>query len=203
VSSTGFISLKLTDCYSNVPLQFIRNLRPVGTTPSPDLYVRADAVSLWDKSFSNLMPVLFAAECKLNGRYDPDKAHAQLATAFHGTLILLVLYYLDTRESFTMALPPWPFLYGIIYTQFSITIYAHHPSYDHQRRRWVNVSRLVSNDYEYAFDTGDPNTQLRLLAVLFKIRSHTLFVLEQLQKWDRAQTVLSVLLKDESRTEST
>src|ERR1700743_1030649 len=137
--------------FSNSPLQFPELLKVVGTHPSPDIYVRASEESLkWDKL---LLPVVFAAECKPRKRWDAWNPRAQLACAFHATLITLVLYFLDTRTSVRSTLPPWLFLYGIEYTEFGVTIHSHHPAYEildnsTGKGHWVFKATVISRDYE-------------------------------------------------------
>jgi hypothetical protein len=122
-----------------------------------------------------------------------------LATAFHATLILLILYYLDTRKTTIATLSDWLFLYGIEYTEHGVMIHAHHPKYHFypapsKSGEWRLVGTLLSEDYSKAFLQGvDPRVRVRLLAVLFRIRRHVIFILDQLKAWDRGGKVASVL----------
>jgi hypothetical protein len=182
---------------SNRALVFPPNLRPVGSNPMPDLYVRALADFGWPKSLEALLPMVFAGEGKRNSTVDVEDIRAQLATAFHATLIILILYYLDTRKELTSDLPPWLFLYGIEYTEFGVNICAHFPSYefDGGLGRWCLESKIITQDYGNVFLTSNKPQRMRLLSNLYRIRSHSVFVLEQLQEWSRAEKVLGVLLK--------
>lgn len=167
-----------------------------GSHPSPDMYLRAISGSIskdWDPSLS---PVLFAAECK-QAQTHTINTRAQLATAFQASLIILILYYLDTRHSRDSACPPWLFLYGIEYVEHGMWIHAHYPSYDHTTQRWGLIATLVTDRFGRVFKTGE-STKMRLqaLAALFKIRSHSLFVLKQLRNWTRAAEILQVLKKE-------
>ena len=146
---------------------------------------------------SNLLPVLFAAECKQGSTHTLD-TRAQLATALQATLIILILYYLDTRRSQESACPPWLFLYGIEYVELGMWIHAHCPYYDHEAQppQWRFKSTLITRRYDACFRANDPPyMRMQALAALFKIRSHSLFVLKQLKSWRRGSKVLQVLFK--------
>jgi len=184
--------------YSNQGVPFPPHLVVVGSSPLPDGSVRATSKLGWPKS---LLPVLYAAEAKTITTFDEDRIGSQLATAFHGTLIILILYYLDTREHLHSPLPPWLFLYGVEYTETGVNITAHYPSYvfDGDTGHWELHANLLTKDYFRVFETGNPILRLRLLAVLLRIRSHSLFVLEQLGKWGRACAVLDVLIKKKEK----
>jgi hypothetical protein len=147
------------------------------------------------KWHSWLSPILFAAEGKLQKRYG-SHVHAQLAAAFQASMIILILYYLDTRASAHSAIPPWLFLYGIEYTENGLLIRAHAPYYEHnsQQPHWKFKSLLMATEYESVFVLGKPRSlRLKLLAALLKIRSHSWYVLDQLNAWKRGTRVLRPL----------
>jgi len=179
---------------SNSPLLFPGHLKVVGTNPSPDIYVRVSPESLeWPRC---LLPVLFAAECKPMIHYDIWMPRAQLACAFHATLITFIIYHLDTRHSVDSALPPWLFLYGIEYTEYGVIIHAHHPTYEilDGKGHWIFKATIISDEYQSAFRQGsDPLLRIQLLAALFRVRSHAAHVLEKLKRWKRAPLILGPL----------
>jgi len=170
----------------------MRYLRALDSNPFPDIYVRPEEGTLtaWHPW---LLPVLFAAEGKLGKRHTIH-TKAQLACAFQSTMVILIILYLDTRHSSWSACPPWLFLYGIEYIEDGIRIHAHHPSYNFDEKRWELISSVVTDNFNTIFDREVlPPRRLQALAALFKIRSHSLFVLDQLKKWERGPKVLEVL----------
>ncbi|CAG7850322.1 SubName: Full=Uncharacterized protein {ECO:0000313/EMBL:CCA75764.1} [Serendipita indica DSM 11827] len=179
----------------NQPLPFPPLLRAFGTDPSPDIYNRADINTL-DWGNEKLMPVFFAGECKPSHKYDEWDVPAQLASAFHGTLVILVLYYLDNRANTRDPLPPWLFLYGIGYTEKNVMVYSHHPAYRPDKDTAIPRWHFVSSElYTFPSAFRDGRRRCRLLSALYRIRSHSLFVLEQLQQWERAKKVLEPIAK--------
>jgi hypothetical protein len=152
-----------------------------------------------------LLPVLFAGECKPIIHYDTWMPRAQLACAFHATLITFILYYLDTRHSTDSALPPWLFLYGIEYTEYGVIIHAHHPAYRIIDNRtgeghWTFKATTITAEYERAFINGtDYVLQVQLLAALFRVRSHSIHVLERLKQWKRGPAILGILVSESKK----
>lgn len=121
---------------------------------------------------------------------------------FHGTLVTFILYYLDTRHSLNSPLPHWMFLYGIEYTEYGVYIYTHHPAYKFDEAnpsngRWIFKSTRLSTEYGRAFTLGATERRVQLLAYLFRIRSHSLQVLQHLKRWNRSTTILGTLIKPE------
>lgn len=185
------------DLYGKL-LRFPPYLRPIGVSPKPDGFNRAVDEFGWEKS---LLPVVYVSEGKTIATADLPKVQAQVAVAFHATLIILILYYLDTRKQCAAELPRWLFLYGIHYTESGVVVLGHHPRYDFEydegKGRWELCSRVLSTDYGDVF-VGPQIERLRLLAVLIRIRSHSLFVLEQLKQWKRGPEILKVLSYDQA-----
>lgn len=173
-------------------LKFHSHLTVLGSDPSPDIYVRALVDTLAEGWDPNLLPVLFAAECK-QAKTHSLETKAQLATALQATLIILILYYLDTRHSQDSPCPPWLFLYGVIYTEDGMWIHAHHPIYDHRAACWRLKSTLVTDKFQKIFQSKSKrDIRIRGLVALLKIRSHSLFVLQRLEDWRRGSEVLKV-----------
>jgi hypothetical protein len=144
---------------------------------------------------ASLLPVLVALEAKQRDTHTQN-TKVQLASALQATLVLLILYYLDTRSDIGEACPPWLFLYGIEYVEFGINIYSHHPYYESEGEKagWGFQSTLLTDRFWDVFKPRTyPYDRCEALAALFKIRSHSKFVLEQLEKWKRAKDVLEVL----------
>ncbi|PVF91638.1 hypothetical protein CPB86DRAFT_878409 [Serendipita vermifera] len=174
--------------HDNQRLPFPSHMTILGSIPSPDKYVRVPSRYLkWNRT---LLPILFAIENK-TFITQSENTGAQLAAAFHSTLIILVLYYLDTRRELNSALHPWLFLYGLECTKFGVCIRAHYPSYEFNKTEpaqsaWKFKSYLVTEKYQDVFNpTTLKSIQLQLLAALLKIRSHSLYVLEQLKAWEK------------------
>jgi hypothetical protein len=179
---------------SNVGIPFPDQLTPIGIAPNPDIAVRAAVSSEW---WPNLRPVLFAGETKDPKMYD-DNTKAQLACAFHATIILLILYYLDNRPSPDAPCPPWLFLYGIEYIDSGFKIYAHYPRYEDTKSRWEFTSVLISQAFGQVFESSaDPEEKsiklARAIAALYHIREHCILVDQKLRNWERAPQILKHL----------
>lgn len=170
-------------------MRFPTHLRLFGTLPSPDLYVRA-RIQDWHGWTPDLLPIIFAGEC-IKKQGNKDHAPGHLAAAFHATLILLVLMYLDTRRSSSEMMPAWMYLYGLAYDEQGFSVYIHFPKprVSGDRLEWDFVSLLLTSKFK-AIDY-DRGRRMRALAFLFKIRSHSFFLLEQLRSWasNRSGTV--------------
>jgi hypothetical protein len=181
---------------SNLPAPFIQHLTVLGSIPSPDICVRATSDGILEGWHPSLLPVLVALEAKQGATYTKN-TKVQLASSLQATLVLLILYYLDTRRSTGEACPPWLFLCGIVYVEWGMEIYSHHPYYENEGEKagWGFQSTLLTSKFREAFKPrSDPYIRCEALAALFKIRSHSKFILEQLEKWKRAKDVLEVLL---------
>ena len=163
-----------------------------GSNPSPDIYSRIAEMLGWAPT---LLPVLFAGECK-RGVSHTKNTKAQLACAFHATLIILVLYYLDNRRSSTEPLPPWLYLDAIDYVENGFLIYAHYPQYVYEPKpHWKFVSAQVTNAYAQVFQNPRTELSVRATAALLRLVTHTHFLLRKLTKWERAATVLKPLFE--------
>jgi hypothetical protein len=130
-------------------------------------------------------PVLFAAQYIRHGHAD---VYTQLAQVFHQTIIVLILYYLDTRRSIDEPLPSWMYLCGIVYDADGFDIVAHYPLFWSEEERegrygWGASSRLMNRRFWNMF-TESPQLRGSGLASLLRIQSHTRFILNQLQAWD-------------------
>ena len=132
-----------------------------------------------------LCPLLFAAQYKGD---DQAEAKRVLACSFHPMMILLLLYYLDTRTSEEEPLPSWMVLFGIIYNEHGLSIHAHYPDV-------VNLSDNSSNSIRHvwgarSYQLGNPldhfwdrNSRPYILGTLYRIQGHCRHVLEQLKSW--------------------
>jgi hypothetical protein len=120
-----------------------------------------------------------------------------LAGAFHATLIILILYYLDTRQSIEDRLPPWMIVYGIVYNKTGFLIRQHCPIYyqkDDERRQagsygWGAITFPICY-FDNAF-TNPPGPRPRALAALQRLSGHAQHILEKLQNWEGYATILS------------
>jgi hypothetical protein len=167
-----------------------------GSKPSPDVYSRVAKLQGWAYE---LLPVLFAGECK-QGIKHTENTKAQLACAFHGTLVILILYYLDNRRSSTEHLPHWLYLDGVEYVENGFLIYAHYPRYIYEPKpHWEFVSTLVTDKYRNVFQDAVVELSVRATAALLRLVTHTHFLLHQLSQWDRAATVLKPLAEQAAR----
>lgn len=134
-----------------------------------------------------LLPTIAAYECKPYRNCKPNSteltnAAAQLAASIHPTLVLLVLWYLDTAS--TKELPPWMFIYGIIYTEKGFNIYAHHPICDNQGL-WGFRQVKLSSHYEKIFE-AEANGEDRCMSLqaFLAIRSHGESLVDRFKGWN-------------------
>jgi hypothetical protein len=163
----------------------------------PDIFARInfDDELGWHE---DLMPVIFAGECKTK-KSQNKRTRVQLAVAFHATLIILILYYLDNRSSVSDPLPQWLYLYGIEYTEHGFVVHVHYPYYQFnpteqdEEAGWRFASALFTDKYSKVFKNGDTGLKLSALSFLFRMRSQGMFILEKLKAWKRAPEVLVVL----------
>lgn len=177
----------------NSQLKFPEYMQIQGSTPKPDLYLRVQAGGSlpWHP---NLMPIIFAGECKKNEYKEQTKA--QLAAAYHANLILLVLYYLDTRPAIDSPLPNWLYLYGIEYTEFGFKMYAFFPDYQLDpsgQGRWVFTCRLHTDRFQSVFRNNSNVNKIQAAAVLVRAISHALFIVNKLEEWENDEAALVAL----------
>lgn len=177
----------------NCQLRFPLHLRPVVAMPHPDSYARvnfADELG-WHE---DLKPIIFGSECKTK-KTQTKNTRAQLAVAFHATLIILILYYLDNRSCASDPLPEWLFLYGIEYIEHGFVVHVHYPHYnfDDPNAGWGFTSAMFTDKFSEVFKGCDTGLRLSALAFLFRMRSQGMFVMEKLKAWDHAPEVLWVL----------
>jgi hypothetical protein len=140
----------------------------------------------------DLMPIIFGGECKPQITYSKNTC-AQLAVAFHSTLVILILYYLDNRTSTSDLLPNWLFIYGIEYTEFGFIVRVHYPYYDFEEASWKFGSVKFTEQFSRVFGKKEADQRLSALAFLFRMRSHGLLIKRKLSEWTRAPEVLVVL----------
>jgi hypothetical protein len=151
----------------------------------------------WDFS---LVPILFAAH---PGQAEKTEAQLQIASSLHPAMVILILYYLDTRKRVDDPLPSWLFLFGLLYTRFGVEIIAHVPAYQRKHQNqvkshngdnpgWRSHSWLLDKQYTSFFDTN-PSSRQYPIAALLKIRAHTHFVLERLREWSGYKHTLQQL----------
>jgi hypothetical protein len=145
-----------------------------------------------------LCPLLFAAQYK--GK-DCAQAERVLACSFHPMMILLLLYYLDTRTSAEEPLPPWMVLFGVTYDERGLSIHAHYPEVvdlpdngsDPTRRVWGAHSDRLGKGLE-DFWGWDITTRPYILGTLYRIQGHCRHVLERLKSWRGYQQACSRFL---------
>lgn len=173
-------------------MPLIDTFKFLGTHPSPDIGVQA-RVQLWApddwKPFARLIsPCVFSAECKREDTLT-EKCEAQLAMNTNATINLLILIYLDTRTTQYQKLPAWMCIYSIIYTELGFTIYAHYPTFipasNRKSSSWRPTSCELSRAFAKVFDQKCTHLDDRIsaLRVLFMLRSHALFLAEQIKEW--------------------
>jgi hypothetical protein len=164
----------------------------LGTNPSPDLGVqpRTEGWSTeWAEVANLLSPCVFSAECKREATLKKE-CEAQLAINSNATIITLIMIYLDTRPEQFEKLPAWMCVYALIYTELGFDIYVHYPSVHLTAGQgdgwhWRPISCLLSGTFSNVFnqEDADPDKRVRAIRVLFMLRSHALFLVEQIRRW--------------------
>lgn len=176
---------------TNKPTPFINPLRLFATTPRPDFVARLTGEQWQDWTYLMLLNLTYG-EGKTYRTYAANarRTSAQLAMNGVATLDIFILMYLSTRKYLEdkqpndQNLPPWMFTMSFVYTEKGFTFYGHYPKFVEQKWRfgsWEMSNRfanVLSNDATRA-------DRMRCLAAFFRICSHTLFVLKQIQAWSK------------------
>lgn len=113
----------------------------------------------------------------------------KLSHALHGTLIILILYYLDTRATTTSRMPSWMFLQGLVFNENGLRLRNHHPTFD---ERWS----LVSHSSVVVYSKANPPDWSQVVARLYRMQSHMNFVFERLKEWDGYGQTVEHLLRE-------
>jgi hypothetical protein len=189
-------------------MRFIAPLKFLGTSPWPDYAVRP-SVNRW-KGWGCLTPCFFSAECKRRSTNGGD-TEAQLAMNSNPILTIFAIMYLDIRTDVNEGMPPWMWVYALIYTEDGFDVYAHslstgvHPKLidansegssrpdakgpsndapESEKTQFVFKSTHLLDRYSLVFrQDADHDHRMRALTALYMIRSHTLFVIEQVESW--------------------
>jgi hypothetical protein len=185
-------------------MRFIAPLKFLGTSPWPDYAVRP-SVNRW-KDWGYLTPCFFSAECKRRSTNGGD-TEAQLAMNSNPILTIFAIMYLDIRTALNEGMPAWMWVYALIYTEDGFDIYSHSLSTgvhrtkskgsgrpdttassndapESEKTQFIFKSSHLSAKYSLVFrQNSGRKTRMCALTVLYMIRSHTLFVIEQVEKW--------------------
>jgi hypothetical protein len=155
-----------------------------------------------------LTPCFFSAECR-PARTRNDDTEAQLAMNSNPILVIFALMYLDIRTSIGESMPGWMWVYALIYTEDGFDIYTHSlstrispklnnteskgkdsldakassPDASKKTRFVFRSTRLVTKYSTVFLQTTGRKDRMLALTALFMIRAHTLFVVEQVEKW--------------------
>ena len=137
----------------------------------------------------DLAPVLFAAH---DEGQNVREALEILASTFHQTMILFILYYLDTRATWDELMPRWMLLFGITYSseRQGLEIHAYHPIFNTPKEAdappssgsWGAVSTNIIPSLDDIWTVAPWNRE-RLLMVLARIQGHCVDVLRRLRAW--------------------
>ena len=154
-----------------------------GSPAKPDFARRPASAMLpgWDK---RLLPALWVIEAKAN-RTTPDPLYGapQVAPVVLPVIVMFILFYLDTRQTLDEGLPPWSFIFSLVCNQEGYNIYVHYPRYDRDLKMWGAYSMLFS-EHETIFQSeADSRTRIHGLAIMQRMQSHELFVLERFMEW--------------------
>jgi hypothetical protein len=178
-------------------MRFTQPLRFLGTSPWPD-YAARPSVNRW-QDWGYLTPCVFSAECKRSSTKGDD-TEAQVAMNSHPILVIFITLYLDIRRTRDEPIPPWMWVYALIYTENGFEVYTHSISTEVPTEKGFEASsesvragfrfrstRFIS-DYSKVF-RQDVKTDHRLkaLTLLYMIRSHTLFVVDQVETWAKSR----------------
>ena len=170
-------------------LQFIPPLSALnGVSVRPD-FACGSSIQGWEP---DLCPIVFVAHRAVGERDDHTQCLEVLSACLQPALDILIMYYLSTRTSSDDPFPEWLYLYGIVYDDSGISVYIHFPrifsSNSSLDRKWGYVSGKESEDFTTIFKGGRPG--LAFISSLLHIQAHTLYVVEQLSRWDGYSTHL-------------
>lgn len=188
-------NLGVSDYRSSTPRIEIRASIARGMSAAqPELaVVVSEAILPWDPRDS---PILFAARYIEDLSYPPEVEHVgTLAWTFHSTIIIFILYYLDTRKSPSEPLPTWMATYGMVYSRQGTVLYRHFPTVSNVgggSLQWGATAVCCSLEYNEVFRTTSAQ-RTHAMAMFYRLQSHMRLVLEKLCTWDgykRAKQVL-------------
>lgn len=156
-----------------------------------DIIFRISPSSMgWDPQ---LCPVIIAAAYRTEEEdIEAHAAAARLSNTFRITMIILILYYLDTRAQPNTPLPSWMYLMGLVYTETGFTVHVHYPIY---HSGWKICSSSNTNQF-WNISTIEGSQRGRAINTLYRIRGHGLFVLQKLKEWDGYERVVKSLFID-------
>ena len=171
---------------SNQPCTFPPLLTYFDSVARPDFARRPASAMLpnWDK---RLLPALWVMEAKASDTTpDPLYGAPQVAPVVMPVLVMFILFYLDTRERLDEDLPPWSFIFSLLYNHEGYNIYVHYPRYDRARKMWGAYSMRFFSEHERIFRSA-PYARMRIhaLAIFQRMQSHELFVLERFMEWTK------------------
>ncbi|KIM20164.1 hypothetical protein M408DRAFT_266670 [Serendipita vermifera MAFF 305830] len=130
------------------------------------------------------LPVLMAAQYLYKNKRNVVE---ELASGFHAIMVIMILYYLDTRSTTSEPLPTWMVLHGLIFNHLGLEVYDFHPVYrssvDGTKQGWGASSAFVTNSLDQAF-TQQFLDRGRLVAALLRVKSRAHDVLRRLMGWD-------------------
>jgi hypothetical protein len=146
---------------------------------------------MWSRQ---LAPVLIAAQY---GGKDEQLAVEQLAQAFHSTIILLILYYLDTNTTERRPIPEWMILFGVIYHEGGIMIQEFFPTLNIETGSTTGKSSWswgASSSSTVRFDSAlveHPIVRSTLVATLLRIQNRASHLLGKLATWKGFRQIVS------------
>ena len=138
----------------------------------------------WDEK---LLPALWVMEAKSSSS-TPNLLHGppQVVPVVMPVVIMFILFYLDTRQTLDEALPPWSFIFSLLYNHEGYHIYVHYPRYDRTRKMWGAYSMCFSSEHQTIFTSeASAEERIRGLAIMQRMQSHELFVLERFREWTK------------------
>jgi hypothetical protein len=147
-------------------------------------------------SASQVMPVFLAAQYVTDSEMG---AVEQLASAFHTTLMIMIVYYLDRRSRVDENLPSWMVLYGVIFDESGFRLQEFYPVYTGDRTvkpadiGWGASSDCVASSTIRTF-TVHELYRGRLIQVLLRVVSRAQEILQKLVQWDGYQRLMMSLL---------
>jgi len=163
-------------------MSFVSLLQPFGTTPEPDFAARASG-TVWEDIPMNLRPVLFVADAKID---DKKRVQAQLAMSSIGTLILFILFYLDTRVKPDARFPAFCWIPAVVYHRTGFEVYAHFPMLKQRECGdwyWGFGAQLMSRSFSDVWLESRDKRRMKALNALTMLRTHALLVSERLGAW--------------------
>ena len=134
--------------------------------------------------YEYLRPATWVTEGKTDDTTPiPVQGAPQVGPVVMPTIIMLILFYLDTRPSPNHPLPPWAFMFSLLYNKDGYHIYVHYPQFNNDRNMWGAYTMLFQKSATIFKAETIREDRIHALAIMQRMQSHELFLVEKLMEW--------------------